>query len=290
MSSFIKYLSVILVILTILLFLMEGIYTASFQKGFSRNKIQYVIQLSDKHIDYIFLGSSRVENHIDCELVTRLTGKSCINLGLQGSKTIDSAALLQILVDNGVTYEKVLFQLDYAVNFDSYSPAFKSYIAPFIKNKNIDENLIGQLDLPNSFKMPFIRYANNDKIVGVREVLLQLYGKPGRIDFSNGFEGLEGTGKNIKGRLPQRIKPNNKGVIWMKKLEPHKMVFYTSPYCSAATNRKEMILSLQSNYPSVISYIDIFDDKEIYFVDCGHLNKHGASSFTEILTKDLLID
>lgn len=290
MTGFLKHIFGLLLILIIGAFILDAVYTAAFHTGFARNKTQYAIQLKDSHIDYIFLGSSRVDNHIDCELITELTGKSCLNLGLQGSKTNDSAAFLQILINNNVSYEKILFQLDYSVNFDAYSPQFRSYIVPFINSKSVSDNIVKDLNIPNMYNLPFIRYAANDKLIGFREVLLQLYGKPSRQDLTNGFEGRDGVGVNIKGKLPSSIKENNNGVLWMQELEPKKLVFFTAPYCKGATNRDLMITDLKDKYPSVTSFINIFDDEELYFTDCGHLNNKGAQSFTRILTQDLLLN
>lgn len=270
-------------------YLLESVYTYAFTTGFSRNKIQYIVQLKNTHIDYIFLGSSRVENHIDCELVSQLTGKSCINLGLQGSKTNDSAALLQILQDNNVTYSKVLFQLDYAVNFDLYAPSFVSSIAPFHNTDQLSDELKEQLEVP-TLQFPFVRYAFNDKMIGLREVILQLIKKPAKVDFTNGFLGINRVGTGMKGTLPEVILDSNQGVDLLKENEPTDLIFYTAPYCKQASNRSIFVKELKKAYPETISYIDLFDPTETHFADCGHLNKKGAAFFTRKLTEDLLLN
>lgn len=288
MSNFLKHIIAVIIITIASAYLLESVYTYAFTTGFSRNKTQYVVQLKDTHIDYIFLGSSRVENHIDCELVTQLTGKSCINLGLQASKTNDSAALLQILEDNNVTYDQVLFQLDYAVNFDSYAPAFISSIAPYQNTKMISKDLKEQLEMP-SIDLPFVRYAANDKMIGLREVVLQLIQKPSKVNFNNGFLGIDRVGTAMKGILPQTVTTTNRGVQIMKEVAPTSLLFYTAPYCKSDSNRDVFIKELQKIYPEVISYIDLFDSTESYFADCGHLNREGATAFTKQLTADLLL-
>lgn len=290
MRKFLKHIAPILVIIIASSYFLEYIYTYAFSTGFSRNKTQYVIQLKDTHLDYIFLGSSRVENHIDCELITKLTGKSCLNLGIQGSKTKDSAALLQILKSNNVSYNKVFFQLDYAVNFDVFVPAFQASIAPYIKDHDFNQDILSELNLPKFYDLPFIRYASNDKLIGLREVILQYYEKPIKQNLSNGFHGTEGIGKNIKGNLPSNVMANNKGIAWMQKIEPDKLFFFTAPYCKEAVNRDLFLVDLKKKYPSTHSYIDIFDNNEKYYSDCGHLNNQGAQIFTETIIKDLLID
>jgi hypothetical protein len=289
MIKFLKYMGWMLIITIASAYLLEILYTHAFTTGFSRNKTQYVVQLKNTHIDYVFIGSSRVENNIDCELVTQITGKSCINLGLQGSKTNDSAALLQILVDNNVTYEKVLFQLDYAVNFDSYAPAFLSSIAPYQNTNQLSLEVKEQLNVP-SINLPFVRYAANDKMIGLREVVLQLVKKPSKVDFTNGFLGIDRKGTAMKGNLPSVISASNKGVQQLQENEPEHLILYTAPYCKNASNRDVFVEKLEEAYPQVISYIDLFDQSEIYFADCGHLNKNGASCFTRVLVEELLLN
>ncbi|WP_397303670.1 hypothetical protein [Nonlabens ulvanivorans] len=290
MTRFLKHTLFIILTLIVTALVIDKVYTSAFSTSSPRNKVQYISQLKNTHIDYIFLGSSRVENHIDCEVVSRITGKSCINLGLQGSKTNDSAVFLQMLNNNNVSYKKVLFQLDYAVNFDAYSPQFKSFITPYLNTESVSDNIIIDLNNPFIYRLPFVRYAANDKLSGFREVVLQLFEKPSRIDLTNGFEGKQGTGRDIKGNLPATAKASNRGVLWMKKLENNNLIFYTAPYCSQARNRDIFNKDLIAKYPEVISYIDVFDNKPQYYSDCGHLNITGAREFTAILTEDLLID
>ncbi|PQJ32193.1 hypothetical protein BST92_09760 [Nonlabens arenilitoris] len=290
MTRFLNHTLFIILTLVVTALVIDKVYTRAFNTSNPRNKVQFISQLRNTHIDYIFLGSSRVENHIDCEVVSRITGKSCINLGLQGSKTNDSAVFLQMLNNNNVSYKKVLFQLDYAVNFDAYSPQFKSFITPYLNTESVSDNIIIDLNNPFMYRLPFVRYAANDKLSGFREVILQLFDKPSRIDLSNGFEGKQGIGRDIKGNLPATAKASNRGVLWMKKLENNNLIFYTAPYCSQATNRDIFNKDLIAKYPEVISYIDIFDNTPQYYSDCGHLNITGAREFTAILTEDLLID
>ena len=45
---------------------------------------------------------------------------------------------------------------------------------------------------------------------------------------------------------------------------------------------------VQLKLPGLHNYIDLFDDKDEYFFNCGHLNEAGAEVFTNTLVKDLL--
>lgn len=290
MKKFCLYFSMLAVIVIGLLFLLDFIYTASYTNGFSRNKTEYVVQLKNSHIDYIFLGSSRVENNIDCEVISKMTGRSCINFGLQGSKTMDSAVILQFLNDNKVSYEKVFFQLDYAVNFYNYSEVFKGSIAPFISEDILGEQLLGKLDFPSTYKIPFIRYAQNDKVIGFRETLLHLIKKEPKIDLSNGFEGKQGVGILMKGSLPTSLDSSNDGIQWMNDVEPNNLIFFTAPYCQQAENRELFSEKLMELYPQSNNYLNLFDNSEENYRDCGHLNNTGAQKFSEIIARDLILN
>jgi hypothetical protein len=123
----------------------------------------------------------------------------------------------------------------------------------------------------------------------LREVVLQLIQKPSKVNFTNGFLGIDRVGTAMKGTLPQTVTTTNRGVQIMKEVAPTSLLFYTAPYCKSASNRDVFMKELQKVYPEVMSYIDLFDSTESYFADCGHLNREGATAFTKQLTADLLL-
>jgi len=45
---------------------------------------------------------------------------------------------------------------------------------------------------------------------------------------------------------------------------------------------------VQLKLPGLHNYIDLFDYKDEYFFNCGHLNEAGAGFFTKTLVEDLL--
>ena len=142
MRSFFKYIGVISIIIVVVLLLLDVIYTAAYQNEVPRNKVQLVANMKESHIDYIFLGSSRTENHIDCELVEKLTGKSCINLGIQGGRLNDYKILVRLLKHNSISFEKLFVQVDYIYNFKGHSPSFIASFMPFLNSNNLPPNLI----------------------------------------------------------------------------------------------------------------------------------------------------
>lgn len=283
------YISSLIAIALVLMVMFDYLYTAAFENSNPRNKVQLAATLHNRNVDYIFLGSSRVENHIDCDLVEELTGKSCINLGLQGSKINDAKAISILLEANKVTYEKLLLQVDYIYNFNNYSPSLVATIIPFTSRENFSKALKDDLDLPLAYNIPFLRYASNDKLIGIREVILQYAEKKPKVDLSNGFNPLEGIGIEISGDFPNEIATNNAELNEMLATVDN-LVLFTAPYCKNTSNRDNYMDALTKRFPNLKNYISIFDEKEQYFSNCGHLNAKGAQEFTEILTRDILLD
>src|SRR5690606_26152499 len=100
-----------------LMLILEIAFNYAYEQGVVRSKLQKVLSMdSDDRYDYVFLGSSRTENTIDCEVVEKLTGRSCINIGISGSSLEDSNILLQLLTQKGVQYKNVFVQVDYTYN------------------------------------------------------------------------------------------------------------------------------------------------------------------------------
>lgn len=290
MIRFFNHLFIITILTVVLSIVCDKIYALSFEYGLPRNKVQVVANLENAHIDYIFLGSSRVENHIDCDLIESLTGKSCLNLGLQGGRLKDYRVLTYLLKHNKVTYEKLLVQVDYSYNFDDYSNGFIASIAPYVNNSNFPKELRNLLELPRAYNLPFYRFIINDNIIGFRESLMQLLKKDVNADLTNGFVPLNGIGTEISGHFPEKIASSNIAFDDILTLNLKQIIPFAAPYCKSTSSRDSFMDDLKIIYPSIHSYIDLFDDEEGMFVNCGHLNERGAKKFTKILTEDILLN
>ena len=291
MRRFFKYIGVISIIIVVLLLLLDAIYTAAYQNEEPRNKVQLVANMKESHIDYIFLGSSRTENHIDCELVEKLTGKSCINLGIQGGRLNDYKILVLLLKQNSISFEKLFVQVDYIYNFKGHSPSFIASFMPFLNSNNLPPNIIDDLDLPDYYSVPFLRYAVNDSKIGFRETFMQYLRKPSRVNFENGFSPLQGVGSHISGHFPNSIVSTNEALEdIVQQVEQDKLILFTAPYCENGENRNTFLKALKERHISLKDYSKLFDANSEYYVNCGHLNEKGAKQFTKILTQDILID
>ncbi len=270
--------------------LFDIVYTIIFRNSNPRNKIQTILYLENKHFDLAFFGSSRTENHIDCEVIKKITGKSCINLGLAGASMGDIYYLMKLAQKNNLQFDQVYLQLDYNYNQESLetTPYFKGIFAPYQKSLFIESYIP---DFPYEDKMnlfPFYRYMKNDKIIGFREIIFSLFNKKPGFNPQNGFLPQQGNGLLIAGNLPSEIINNNLTLEKMKTLFQNKaqLNLFTAPYCHLVNNR-EFVDRLKELEPRLYNFVSIFDNKPEYFSNCGHLNEEGAKEFSKLLGKTI---
>lgn len=269
---------------------LDALYSYTFQNGTPRNKIQKILQLKNQHYYYAFLGSSRTENHIDCELIEQLTGKSCINFGVSGGTIGDMLILMTITESKGITFSEVFLQVDYSYNFSGISNNFRASLAPFINNAVVKKELIKNGESFYYYYIPFYRYLKNDKVVGFREFFSTLLNKKPKANLNIGFAPKTGKGLAVSGRFPVKFSDKNEELNALFKLMEKnnaELTCFTAPYCKNIENRAFMS-ALKSKVPNLKDYISIFDENPEYFFNCGHLNAEGARAFTKILTEDLL--
>lgn len=286
MRNFWVYLFKIIGGLILIMFFLDIAYTIIYRTSSPRNKIQTIFYLENKHFDLAFFGSSRTENNIDCEVIEKITGKSCINLGMAGASMGDIYYLMRIAQKNNLQFDQVYLQLDYNYNQESSETTlyFKGILAPyqkslFIKSYNSDFTYENKMNL-----FPFYRYMKNDKVIGFRESLFSFFNKKPGFDPQNGFLPQQGNGFLIAGNLPSNIINNNMALEKMKTIFQNnsQFKFFTAPYCHLVKNR-EFVDLLKEKEPSLYNFVGIFDTNPEYFANCGHLNEEGAKEFSKIL-------
>lgn len=293
MKNFLKAFLIIVFITLLLMFSLDKSYTYIFKNGEPRSKIQNMLQFK-KHYDVAFFGSSRTENHIDCKLITELTGKSCINFGITASSPGDMLILMKLAENRKLTFDQVFMQVDYNYNSYEITEHFKANIVgPLIANPVVKEQLHKYTEDYIYGRIPFYYYMKFDKIVGLREIFISFQKRKRYIelDLAIGFSPLQGIGNAVAGKFPGKIKNTSKEFELMQKLFENsntKLKFFTAPYCPGTENRDIFMESVQLKLPGLQNYVNIFDDKNEYFFNCGHLNEAGAEVFTKILVKDLI--
>ena len=192
MKQFLLYVFKIIIVTVIIMYIFDAFYSYTFKNSFPRNKVHKILQLDNKHYDLAFLGSSRTENHVDCELVEKLTGKSCVNMGISGATLGDMLILLSLAETNKIKFDSVVIQIDYNFFNSGLSNTFKANLVPFINNPLIKKELNRDNDNFYYSYIPFYRYMKYDKIVGFREFYATLSNKKPKKEIRFGYKTKRG--------------------------------------------------------------------------------------------------
>ena len=161
MNRFLRNSIVFFIGIIIILYVLDSVYTAIYENSFPRNKTQFILNLKEgEKLDYVFLGSSRVENSIISTKIEKLTGKKTLNLGTQGARLDDMTIFLKLLIDKKAKMEKIFVQVDYIYNHESSSDIVRSQAMPYIRNNVVIKDYLKRVDSTyhKNFYLPFCRY------------------------------------------------------------------------------------------------------------------------------------
>lgn len=271
---------------------LDFLYTKVYETSNPRTKFQYMRSLKNKQVDYIFIGSSRVESGIVPSIIYQKTGKSSINLGFQAARLSDIYTILQLISDYNIQHQKIFVQLDYIYNMKGNSIAFQTQLVPFIRENMILKRYNDQYS-DNSFLnyyFPFYRYCNNDLKIGFREIVTNLVHKKTIGIENKGYVGLNGNSKNLKGSLPNKVLKNSSTFDSIQLFIRRKnlnAVFYCAPFCKNIQNQM-YLTELKLKIPCFLDFSKAIQNDKM-FVNCNHLNDAGAKKFTEIFIERVLI-
>jgi hypothetical protein len=291
MKRFGMYIARWIVVLFVLFYLLDALYTWVYKNSIPRNKVSYVLSEKNRDIDYIFLGSSRVDNFIDVEIIEKITGKKALNLGVQGGNLDDSYLMFQLLEEQKIKTSIVFVQVDYSYNGGNPSLYLKSAMIPFIKNPVVAR--YSKKWYPDYWKLryfPFYRYMAYDYKLGFREFSASLINKKPRVSMINGFHPVFGTPATMEANLPIKVATTNEAIRKMKILAKKmniKLVFFTSPFCGDTKNIA-FIEQLGLRFEHFMNYSEIFKDNDTYFYNCSHVNDKGAAIFSTRIAEDIV--
>ena len=286
MRLFLKYLIIILSAVVSLCLVLDLIYTSIYRNSSPRNKVQNLLKISSRHYDLAFYGSSRVERHIDCELITKITGKSCINFGFSGASLGDIVILSKIHKRNNIRFDTVFVQLDYNYNAIGLTPYFEANLSPYMTDSLVNSELSKQKEYFLYQWVPFFRYLKNEKVLGFRELISSSNKRNSNRNIKIGFSPKFGTGDELAGSFPNKL---NSGNIRLEKFEEEfqniTRLYFTAPYCKKLVNRSK-INELSDKVTFYKNYATLFDNDSDYYFNCGHLNIEGAKAFTLKIIND----
>jgi hypothetical protein len=292
MEKFSRYIVGGIVAILIVMSLLDVGYTKIYETSYPRTKFQYLRSLKNKKIDYIFIGSSRVENGIVPSVIYDKTGKEAVNFGFQAAKLGDIYTLLQLIKEYNIRHEKILIQVDYIYNMeDGHSNIFEYEMMPFIRENGITKEYYDKFSTNPiaNYYIPFYRYCDNDLKIGFREVFANVIHKKTNVIPNRGYGAIYGNSTELEGSLPNVILDRNPildSIQTFLKQNNMKGVFFCAPFCKNNKN-KNFTSKLKTKIPGLKDFSRVINDDKM-FVNCNHLNDSGARRFTEILTEQLL--
>lgn len=292
MKKFSVYIVGGLLVILLMLSALDMVYTKIYETSYPRSKFQYLRSLKNKKPDYIFIGSSRVENGIVPSVIHNKTGKAAVNLGFQAAKLVDIFTLLKLIKAYNIHYETIFIQVDYIYNLvEGHSNIFQYEMIPFIRENSILKGYLDQFSENPlaTYYIPFYRYCNNDLKLGFREVFANAVHKKTNVIENKGYIGFFGNEKVLNGALPNEILDKNQvldQIVSFSKKNNMTVVFYCAPFCQNNKN-KDFTSKLKKKIPGFLDFSGALNEDSL-FLNCNHLNDSGARRFTEIFTNEVL--
>lgn len=287
MIRFIKILIAHFLVLICIAYMLDFLYSYVYTNNkVIRNKVQFVFQNKNTSYDYIFLGSSRVENHINTNYIEKNTGKRSLNLGVSGQDLSETFLMLKLLKSNNISAKKYFIQID--ENFEikkvkSFLGA--SYFMPFIKDETIKTHLKEyDQDFIYDYYIPFYKYLNYGYVIGYREFLLNIFKKKRKHEFFVG-QNKTSSNSNAQSSFKNTYNINNKlmnDIFNFVNENNFELISFTAPYYNSKNTQE--FEKITKNY-NIHLYIDSIPQVH-FFKDKDHLNTQGANKFTKMLIRD----
>jgi hypothetical protein len=236
MKKFTAYIIAGILGMLLLMTVLDIVYTKIYETSYPRTKFQYLRSLKNKKIDYVFLGSSRVENGIVPSVIYDRTGKVAVNLGFQAAKLVDIYTILQLVKEYNIHYETLFIQVDYIYNIaDGHSNIFEYEMTPFIRENAITKEYSDNFAAEPfaNYYVPFYRFCNNDLKLGFREVFANLIQKRTKVVANRGYVALKGNEVKLEGSLPDVILDINPILVSIQsfsKKNKMNVVFYCATF------------------------------------------------------------
>lgn len=292
MKNFLVFIGKGILLFTIMAFLFDYGYTKIFELSYARTKFQYFRSLKNQKVNYVFLGSSRVENSIVSINIEKKTGKKVLNLGFQAAKMNDIYILLKLIDQYKIHTDTVFIQIDYIFNIEKgYSNVLQYEIMPYIRENKVTKEYFETILINDKciYYVPFYRYMNFDSKIGFRELIMNIVKRKTKIIENKGYVGFEGNMTHSTFNLPKNIVERNEYFNKIKSFAYEKninVVYYFAPM-SLKTRNIDFVSKLQVKIPNLIDFSSVVKDNK-FFKDCTHLNNSGAIYFTDYFIENEL--
>lgn len=293
MKTFLKISGYLILVLILLSFVLDKLYTYAHYNGAPRTKPDLIMSMKPKDsLDYVVLGSSRVFHNVDIDLIEKMTNKKGFNFGIPGSSVFEIKLSVQQLLKRKIT-KNIYIQIDYIWNEFEHGGECTVDWLTYINEPEIWAEF-EEIDLNNEFllykNIPFLRYCKYGSKLGFRELFMSivLKKKMGRYS-TRGFESLTGNikdpDKKYSYKLKEEYNVHIKEIIEMCHKENVNLFFFTSPIFNFdGTNA-----ILEKNLPNYTDFSNSFMSPK-YFLDPTHVNIEGSVAFTELFVESYLLD
>lgn len=285
MKNFFSSLSILTLSVIAIAYIMDWVYTYSYENGqdqYARDKVSWLEQKdSSINYDYALFGSSRCIYHLNPMIIDKQTGLSGINLGYSGSNSFEIKLMVKKFISK-YNPSKIFIQVDDRYNIEHRDPVSITPWIPFIKNDYIYEE-ISQYDAEAYYlrHLPFYRYTQYETSLGFRNVLFGWF-KENSFDERKGFTDLRQVVNNVKPDEYILADRSNKHLEEIEQwcIEKNiELYFFTSPYLKRDINTDVLAKHL-NNYHD---FSQIYSNLKL-FKDPTHLNWIGAEKFTNHFT------
>jgi len=288
MKQFSIYIIKRLLLVTILVWILDMSFTLIYTKSDTlRNKVDYIFLNKQSQVDYIFLGSSRVEYHINTDMIDDETATKSLNLGISGQNLSETFLMLKLLVANEVSAKTYFIQIDESGLLKESKKSFigASYFMPYMNQSVIQEHVKQyNADYWQDYYIPFYRYMNYGHKIGYRELALRILGSEKKTNFYLELQDTirdKNASYQMQGSYDSTLINEIKNFAASHNLE---VVFYTAPYLNA-TNDADFEMFCQQHQIKNYTHFITSPDK---FKDLDHLNKFGSREFTQRFMEDFI--
>ncbi|MES2863884.1 MAG: hypothetical protein V4666_07180 [Bacteroidota bacterium] len=292
MNTFVKYILKIVLVLIVSAYALDFVFSSIYTHFQPYTKAQFIHSLKNQKFDYIFIGSSRVENSVIPEIIEQKTNKKVLNLGIKALKLKDMLFIIKLLKEYNVTYERIFVQVDYSYNFqEDYSKFYSSELLPYANSANKEMDTYLAATNSNYFflkNIPFLKYSNSEQLIGFRKIFLSSLKSRNSFEKSKGYFPLYNVSTLEIQKMPTFIIESNKYQVEIDNLakkEKLNIQYFSTPV-SLNTSNLNFFEKLKKNIPSLINLHNVIADEK-YFSDNCHLNNDGAVAFTNILIEKL---
>lgn len=252
--------------------------------------------------ELLIVGSSRALVHYDCEIIEKIIGKSCYNLGFDAANYEMQKIMLNLYLKSNSLPKEIIWTVD----FQSFQNKDEFYgfeqLIPYQDKEEVKELLKLNKGIPSFlYEIPVIRYTFNPKMkfIGIlnylelktrKPVLVKGYRKSD-LEWDGKFEKFKDSlNNNLRYQFDEVMVNDFQNELRLLTSRGSKINVVIAPIYFEA---KEIILNSDSILNSIeslcnesnINFFDFTNDSICFnkdmFYNGNHLNSKGAELFSE---------